>query len=79
MILISPSSIISALTSVLIDKLVKLKTSFLYFANLSLVKCLLIPRMQKVVWLLDFELMLDKRVHPQNVVVLALKLKLITD
>lgn len=33
-ILISPSSFISALTSVLIDKLLKLSTSFLYFENL---------------------------------------------
>ena len=33
----SPSSIMSALTYVLIDKLVKLSTYFLYFENLSLI------------------------------------------
>lgn len=35
MILISPSNFISAFTSVLIDRLLKLSTSFLYLANLS--------------------------------------------
>lgn len=34
-ILISPSSFMSAFTSVLIDRLLRLKTSFLYLENLS--------------------------------------------
>lgn len=63
----------------LIDKLVKLSTSFLYFENLHIKKKLLIPRVQKVVWLLNLQLVLNKRIHPKNMVILPFKLQLITN
>jgi hypothetical protein len=39
----------------------------------------LVPAVEKLVRLLDFELMLDEAIHPQYVVVLSLKLELIAD
>lgn len=52
--LISPSSFMSALTSVLMDRLLRLSTSFLYLLNLSISGRLLVPAVEELVGFLYF-------------------------
>lgn len=77
--LISPSSFMSALTSVLMDRLLRLSTSFLYLLNLSISGRLLVPAVEELVGFLYFQLVLDEAVHPQDMVVLSFEFELVAD